>query len=76
MKTSNPDFTVSKGEAHDVIDKRLGFPSPLRNGENMGKEFFDEEEVRLSVEGAIEGEDGTGTFETIAREVKLGHGVD
>ena len=41
----------------------------------MGEEFFDDEEVRLGVEGGIEGEDGPRAFEAVPGEVEFGHGV-
>lgn len=58
-----------------MVDKGFGLAGAFGDAEGVGEEFFDEEEVRGGGEGGVEGEDGAGAAETVAREVELGHGV-
>ena len=44
--------------------------------EDMCEEFFDDEKVRLAIEGFVEGEDGAGAFEAVSGEVEFRHGVN
>lgn len=75
MEAPDPDLAVGEGEAHDVIDEGFCFSGAFRYAEDVSEDFFDEEEMWGGGEGGVEGEDGSGAFETIAGEVKFGHGV-
>lgn len=59
-----------------MIDKGFCFPGAFGDAEDVGEEFFDEEEVGGCCEGGVEGEDGAGAFEAVAGEVELGCRVD
>lgn len=54
-----------------MVDEGFCFAGALRDAEDVGEEFFDEEEVRGGCEGGVKGEDGAGAFEAIAGEVKF-----
>ncbi len=59
-----------------MIDERFCFPCAFGHTEDVSEKFFDNEEMRGRGEGVIEGEDRTGAFEAVAREVEFGHCVD
>ena len=59
-----------------MVDKGFGFAGAFGHAEDVGEEFFDDEEVGGGGEGVVEGEDGAGAFEAVAGEVEFGHCVD
>ena len=71
MIATEPDLVVGYCEAHDVVDEWFGFAGGFWDAENVGEELLDEDEVRFGVEGGVKGEDGTGAFEAVAREMKF-----
>ena len=73
LETSNPDLAVGDGEAHDVVDEGFGFSGAFGDAEDVGEDFFDEEEVWGGGESGVEGKDRAGAFQAIAREVEFGH---
>ena len=58
-----------------MVDEGFGFTRAFRDGEGLGEELFDEEEVRGCGEGGVEGEDRARAAEAIAGEVEFGHCV-
>ncbi len=58
-----------------MVDKGLRLARAFRDAEDVQEELFDEAEVRVGVEGGVEGEDGPGAFEAVACEVELFHRV-
>lgn len=76
LEAADPDFAVSDGEAHDVVDEGLGSAGAFRDAEDVPQELLDEREVRGGVEGGVEGEDGAGAAQAVAGEVEFGCCVD
>ena len=58
-----------------MVDEGFCLARALRDPEDMSEEFFEDEEVWLGREGCVEGEDGAGAFEAVARKVEFRHGM-
>ncbi len=69
LVVSNPDFAINNTESHYMVNERLGFSSPLGNAECVEEQFFDNPEMRLRVEGGIEGEERSRALQAVASEV-------
>ena len=75
MVDADPDFAISNGESHDVVDKGLDLSTGLGHAKDLGEEFLDDAEVSLLFKRGVEGENGPRSFEAVADEIELFHGV-
>lgn len=58
-----------------MVDEGLGLARALRDAEHVQEQLLDQLQVRLRVEGGVEGEDGPRPLQAVAGEVELGHRV-
>lgn len=58
-----------------MVEEGFCLPRALGDAEGVGEELFDELEMWGGCESGVEGEDGAGAFEAVAREVEFGHCV-
>ena len=73
---TQPQPVVKEMKADDMVMKGLAFGMPLGSGKALSEHLLHQLQVRLLIKGRVKAQDGSGSFQVIAAEFQLCHGVD